>query len=280
MQVLKLDVMPLLPPTSSITKSIRQDSRFYLSLDDDLLRIFGGERISTIMEELELVDGEPIEHNLISKAIENAQAKVEGHNLDIRKQLLEYDDVMNQQREAIYRQRREALTGKDLREQIIEMIRDKADDIAQIHGDGRLPAGKWDWNGITSAVYGSLNLHLDFPDDTTINGLEAVGLSEMIFEAASRLYEEKEQIIGQEDFRQLERFVMLQNVDNLWTEHLSNMGHLREGISRRAYPRQNPLLLYKKEGLDLFEDMISRIEDATVQTLMRIEKGESESTED
>ena len=254
-------------------------SRFYLSLDDDLLRIFGGERISGIMERLGMEDGEPIEHNLISKAIENAQAKVEGHNFDIRKHLIEYDDVMNQQREVIYRQRREALTGANLKGSIIDMIEDKATEISRQYADERLPAEEWDWEGITNTVYNSLNFRLGSPDEALLSGLEQAGLSQMIFEAGNHLYEERERRIGEADFRQLERIVMLQNVDNLWKDHLLSMDHLKEGIGLRGYAQQNPLLIYKKEGFDLFQDMIDRIKDETLGILFRIQISEPENIE-
>jgi len=251
-------------------------SRFYLSLDDDLLRIFGGERISGIMERLGMEDGEPIEHGLISRAIENAQAKVEAHHFDMRKHVLEYDDVMNQQREVIYRQRREALTGKDLKEAVLDLIHEKADDISALFGDERLPADEWDWEGIKSTVYSNFSFQMDDPDDDLLDGLTPEGLSQLIGDAACRLYEQKEQTIGAGDLRQLERYVMLQNVDALWKDHLLNMDHLKEGIGLRGYAQQHPLLVYKKEGFDLFQDMIQRVKEETLAILFRIQLTEPE----
>ena len=137
-------------------------SRFYLSLEDDLLRIFGGERISKIMERLGMEDGEPIEHKLISRAIENAQAKVEGHNFDIRKQLIEYDDVMNQQREVIYRQRREALSGEDLKPVFVDIIEEQAEMIADRFADSKSSPEDWDFKAINDAVYNQFNFRIDF----------------------------------------------------------------------------------------------------------------------
>ena len=167
-------------------------SRFYLALEDDLLRIFGGERITGIMEKLGMEEGEPIEHNMISRAIENAQSKVEGHNFDIRKQLLEYDDVMNQQREVIYRQRREALSGKDLKAEIQEMIREKAEDIAESLVDDNSYAEEWDLKEIRDAVYQQFNFRLNGFDEETLDGLNRDGLAELIYESADQVYQDRE----------------------------------------------------------------------------------------
>ena len=249
-------------------------SRFFLSLEDDLLRIFGGERITGIMDKLGMEEGEPIEHNLISRAIENAQSKVEGRNFEIRKQLLEYDDVMNQQREVIYRQRREALFGKDLKGSLLEIIEEKSDEIAISFADERVPSDEWDFKGINEAVYKQYNLRLPPLDTETLDGLNADGLAQFIIEEATKYYEEKEQAIGAEDFRQLERIVMLQTVDNLWKDHLLSMDHLKEGIGLRGYAQQNPLLIYKKEGFDMFQDMISRIKEETIGILFRVQLAE------
>jgi preprotein translocase subunit SecA len=255
-------------------------SRFYLALEDDLLRIFGGERITGIMEKLGMEEGEPIEHNMISRAIENAQSKVEGHNFDIRKQLLEYDDVMNQQREVIYRQRREALSGKDLKAEIQEMIRDKAEEIADsFAGDNPHPE-EWDLKEIRDAVYKQFNFRLNGFDEDTLDGLNRDGLAEMIFEEAGRVYQDREAAIGSEEFRQLERLVMLQTVDNLWKDHLLSMDHLKEGIGLRGYAQQNPLIVYKKEGYELFQDMIERVKEETVGILYRIQIAEPEKMDD
>ncbi|MGA9538012.1 MAG: preprotein translocase subunit SecA [Desulfobacterales bacterium] len=249
-------------------------SRFYLSLEDDLLRIFGGERITGIMDRLGMQEGEPIEHGLISRAIENAQSKVEGHNFEIRKQLLEYDDVMNQQREVIYRQRREALFGKDLKSSILEIIEEKSEEIAGAFADERAPAEEWDFKGLNEAVFKQFNFRLPTLEGDTLDGLTQEGLSQLINDEAVGIYEEKEKVIGSEDFRQLERIVMLQNVDNLWKDHLLSMDHLKEGIGLRGYAQQNPLLVYKKEGFEMFQEMIARIKEETLGILFRIQLAE------
>jgi preprotein translocase subunit SecA len=255
-------------------------SRFYLALEDDLLRIFGGERITGIMEKLGMEEGDPIEHNMISRAIENAQSKVEGHNFDIRKQLLEYDDVMNQQREVIYRQRREALNGKDLKEAIDEMIREKAEEIADTFAGDTPHAEDWDLDEIRDTVYKQYNFRLNAFDEQTLDGLNRDGLAELIYEAAGKVYLEREKAIGSDEFRQLERLVMLQTVDNLWKDHLLSMDHLKEGIGLRGYAQQNPLIVYKKEGYDMFQDMIGRIKEETLGILYRIQIAEPQKMEE
>jgi preprotein translocase subunit SecA len=255
-------------------------SRFYLALEDDLLRIFGGERITGIMEKLGMEDGEPIENRMISKAIENAQAKVEGHNFDIRKQLLEYDDVMNQQREVVYRQRREALNGKSLKPSIEEMIQDKAEEIAYNFSDEKAHPEEWDWKGLKKAVFKQFNFRLDKIDDDTMDGLTREGLAQLIADSSLSVYNEKEASVGHEDFRHLERIVMLQTVDNLWKDHLLSMDHLKEGIGLRGYAQQDPLIVYKKEGFELFQEMISRIKEETLGILYRIQISEPQNIAD
>ncbi len=254
-------------------------SRFYLALEDDLLRIFGGERMSAIMEKLGMEEGEPIEHNLISRAIENAQTKVEAHNFDIRKQLIEYDDVMNQQREVIYRQRRETLRGDSLRPEIEDMIRDKAEIIAHTFADDKIDVSEWDFKGMDEAIFNQYNFHLHFTE-AVLDGLTREGVAEIINTEALEIYAKKEAEIGAENFRRLERYVMLNTVDALWKDHLLSMDHLKEGIGLRGYAQQNPLIVYKKEGFEMFQGMISRIQEETVSILFRIQPVEPERLDD
>ncbi|MBW2107217.1 MAG: preprotein translocase subunit SecA [Deltaproteobacteria bacterium] len=245
-------------------------SRFYLSLEDDLLRIFGGERMSSIMERLGMEEGEPIEHRMISKAIENAQRKVEGHNFDIRKHLIEYDDVMNQQREVIYAQRREALSGESLRPTIEAMIAELAGKIADDFAETDVLPDEWDMKGLRDAVFHQFGLRLRI-DRKTQEGLTAEGLSDFVTQAAMKLYEEREAAFGAEEFRNLERVVVLQVVDNLWKEHLLAMDHLKEGIGLRGYGQEDPLVVYKREGFEMFAEMVERIKEETVRFLFRIQ---------
>ena len=255
-------------------------SRFYMALEDDLLRIFGGERITGIMEKLGMKEGEPIEHGLISRAIENAQSKVEGHNFEIRKHLLEYDDVMNQQRTVIYAQRREILMGKDLREAIMEMIAETVEGIADTFVDEKTHPEYWDLKAVSDAVYKQFNFR---PERLTREGVETLdrdGLVDLIAGQATRNYEAREAEIGAATFRQLERMVMLQTVDNLWKDHLLSMDHLKEGIGLRGYAQQQPLLVYKKEGFELFQNLMARIEEETLGILFRIQIAAPEKLEE
>jgi preprotein translocase subunit SecA len=251
-------------------------SRFYMALEDDLLRIFGGERMGNIMNRMGMEEGEPIEHNLISKAIENAQRKVEAHNFEIRKQLLEYDNVMNQQREVIYRQRREALSGENLKDAVLAMINEKAAEIAQTCADERVPPEEWDLKGLREAVFKQFNFRLQW-DPEGLKAPDPEGLTETIREQAEKVYEVREQSIGLEAMRELERVVMLQTVDHLWKDHLLSMDHLKEGIGLRGYAQQDPLLVYKKEGFEMFSEMISRIKEETLGILFRVEIAQPES---
>jgi preprotein translocase subunit SecA len=256
-------------------------SRFYLALEDDLLRIFGGERITGIMERLGMEEGEPIEHNLISRAIENAQSKVEAHNFDIRKHLLEYDDVMNQQREVIYKQRRDLLTGVNLKETIEDIMMESAEGIAAQFADERALPEDWDWEAISDAVFQQFNFRLSPLDKDTLDGLNDEGLAQSIYDQAHGIYQEKVAMLGSADeFRQLERVVMLQTVDNLWKDHLLSMDHLKEGIGLRGYAQQNPLLIYKKEGFEMFQETIERIKSETLGILFRIQLAEPDHIED
>jgi preprotein translocase subunit SecA len=252
-------------------------SRFFLSLDDDLLRIFGGERISNIMGRLGMEEGEPIEHGLISRAIENAQSKVEGHNFDIRKHLLEYDDVMNQQREVIYKQRRDLLMGENIHDTIEDMINEKSEETAAAFADERTLPEDWDHRGISDAVFKQFNHRLTPLDENTLDGLNQDGLAQAIYNQCRSAYAQRESVIGKEIMRHLERVVMLQTVDNLWKDHLLSMDHLKEGVGLRGYAQQNPLLVYKKEGFELFQDLIERIKEETLSILFRIQLAEHQS---
>ncbi len=246
-------------------------SRFYLSLEDDLLRIFGGDRITAIMNKLGIDEGEPIEHGLISRAIENAQSKVEGHNFEIRKQLIEYDDVMNQQREVIYRQRRQILTDKDLSEIFREMVEER---VWQIHAEfkqEKLHVMEWDLAGLSEAVKKQFNIDMDFTVMDDSDDLTSESLGQLIEDAAKQAYHAKEALLGPDDTRRLESYIMLQTVDSLWKDHLLNMDHLKEGIGLRGYAQQNPLIIYKKEGYEMFEGLVERIKEETLGIFFRVQ---------
>jgi preprotein translocase subunit SecA len=245
-------------------------SRFYLSLEDDLLRIFGGDRITAIMNKLGIDEGEPIEHGLISRAIENAQSKVEGHNFEIRKQLIEYDDVMNQQREVIYRQRRQILTDKDLSDLFLQMVEDRAWQIHAQFAQEKLHVMEWDLPGLSDAIKKQFNIDMDFTSlDEDHQTSDALG--QIIEDVSKQAYKAKEAILGPDDTRRLESYIMLQTVDSLWKDHLLNMDHLKEGIGLRGYAQQNPLIIYKKEGYEMFEGLVERIKEETLGIFFRIQ---------
>ena len=245
-------------------------SRFYLSLEDDLMRIFGADRIQGIMSRLGMEEGVPIEHGLVTRAIENAQKKVEAHNFDIRKHLLEYDDVMNKQREVIYNQRREVLKGEDLKQDVLEMAQGLADEILARYGDKELHPAEWDLTGLSAGMHHQFNLREDFKAGE-LDELTEDGLAEMVTQKVAQAYEDKENRFGAPMLRQLEKIIMLQTIDSLWKDHLLNMDHLKEGIGLRGYGQKNPLQEYQKEGFEMFEDMIHRIQEDVVQKLFTVE---------
>ncbi|BCO08432.1 protein translocase subunit SecA [Desulfolithobacter dissulfuricans] len=245
-------------------------SRFFLSLEDDLLRIFGSGRLSSIMDKLGMEEDEPIEHSMISKAIENAQRKVEGHNFDIRKHLLEYDDVMNKQREVIYRQRREVLESDNVKQIIDDMIADLVDGLVEEYAIERTPSEDWDWQGLGERMAELFNLELNVPEEER-EGLDAQRLSELLLDQVNQAYARQEEHNGEEQMRHLERIILLQMVDTHWKEHLLNMDHLKEGIGLRGYGQKNPLDEYKKEGFNLFMSMIQTVKEQTVGTLLRVQ---------
>ena len=245
-------------------------SRFYLSLEDDLLRIFGSDRISGIMDKLGMEEDEPIEHTMISRAIENAQRKVEGHNFDIRKHLLEYDDVMNKQREVIYRQRREVLGSEDVQEVVTDMFPELAEVVAQEFAETRTPSEEWDWAGASERMFGLFGFSGEW-SEAEKKDLDPGTFAELILATLKKRYAEREQEIGTANLRHLERVVLLQIVDHHWKEHLLNMDHLKEGIGLRGYGQKNPLDEYKKEGFNMFGEMISTMKSQTVSTLFRLQ---------
>lgn len=245
-------------------------SRFFLSLEDDLLRIFGSDRISGIMDKLGMEEDEPIEHTMISKAIENAQRKVEGHNFDIRKHLLEYDDVMNKQREVIYTQRREVLKGEDVNPIVKDMIADLAEELVAAFAVEKTPSEDWEWEAFNEQAEERFNLQLTW-NKTERTDLSYDSLLTKLTAEIDGKYQRQEEQNGVEQMRQLERMILLQMVDTLWKEHLLNMDHLKEGIGLRGYGQKNPLDEYKKEGHKLFMSMIEAVKQQTVASLLRVQ---------
>jgi preprotein translocase subunit SecA len=246
-------------------------SRFYLSLEDDLMRIFGGERIQNMMNRIGMEEGEPIEHRLISGAIERAQRKVEGHHFDIRKQLIEYDDVMNQQREVIYRQRQEALRGENLKPAIVEMIQGMIESMADEYADDRMVPEEWEWQALNDEFfqYFAFRVH---PDKDRLDSLRPENLYDYLYTEVMAAYQKKEMELDPREFRKIEQLVMLQTVDRHWKDHLLQMDHLKEGIGLRGYAQQNPLIVYKKEGFEMFQEMIFQIQKSIISVLFRVER--------
>ncbi|MBU4130979.1 MAG: preprotein translocase subunit SecA [Proteobacteria bacterium] len=246
-------------------------SRFYLSLEDDLLRIFGGDRIHAVMDRLGIEEGEHIEHTFISKAIENAQSKVEGHNFEIRKHLLEYDDVMNQQREVIYRQRRQALKEDNLKSVILEMVEDKAYELVDQFSDEKTPIKEWDLEALETGAKKLFTFSEIDLSPAVRENFSQDQVSDFIFNMAKEHYLAREALIGEEQMRRIERFIILQTVDSRWKEHLLSMDHLKEGIGLRGYAQQDPLRIYKKEGFDMFHGLMERIKEEVVDILYKIQ---------
>lgn len=244
-------------------------SRFYLSLEDDLLRIFGSERISSIMERLDMQEGERIEHRLLTAAIERAQARVEGHNFDMRKHLLEYDDVMNKQREVIYQQRSKVLKEKSLKEEVETAIEELAEGIAQQHADEKTLPVEWNIKGLKDDVFKQFSFPLHLPPDTQ-EDLTYERLGELVIQQAQEVYKRKETEFGEDAIRQIEKMVYLQVIDTLWKEHLLNMDHLKEGIGLRGYAQKDPLREYQKEGYDMFLDLAGRINAEAIEKLYMV----------
>lgn len=254
-------------------------SRFYLSLEDDLLRIFGSERISHIMDRLGIEEDQPIEHRLVTKAIENAQRRVEAHNFEIRKHLLEYDNVMNKQREVIYAQRREVLSGENLRDSVLEMVEEQIESFVDLYTDEKGLPEDWDWKGLQDAIYQQFSFRWN-PPPLNEDGLNRSRLKEMLTEEAKKIYERKEKEFGEPLLRYLEKVLMLQSIDHHWKDHLLAIDQLKEGIGLRGYGQKDPLIEYQKEAYQMFLDMLERIKRDTVQKLFAIQIAKQEEAKE
>jgi len=255
-------------------------SRFYLSLEDDLMRIFGGERVKMIMERVGMEEGEPIEHRYTTKAIENAQKKVEAHNFDIRKHLLEFDDVMNKQREVIYSQRRFILGGgEELTGAIKDMVEDVVGEMVTRFIDDKPHYEEWDIPGLQEALWGQFGIRFRF-DALPESQRTEEGLTEHILEGVNKAYEKKEQEVTPEIMRELEKFIMLQAVDSQWKDHLLNMDHLKDGIGLRGYGQRDPLKEYQREGYEMFLEMSERIKEETVRNILLVRIAGSDDLDD
>ncbi|MBQ7858974.1 MAG: preprotein translocase subunit SecA [Faecalibacterium sp.] len=246
-------------------------SRFYLSLEDDLMRLFGGDRVQGLMTSLGIEEDMPIENKMITSTIENAQKKLESRNFEIRKNVLKYDDVMNQQREIIYGQRRKVLDGEDLQEYMHQMLRDNLHGSCEqfLSGDD---TAQWDFSALRRHYKGWLTTDGDFRyNDAEKSGLTRDGVENMLYERGIQLLQGKEVRYGAPTMRELERICLLRNVDKLWMEHIDNMDQLRQGISLRGYGQKDPVVEYRIEGFDMFDQMIDSIRENTVKMLLNIE---------
>ncbi|HNU75697.1 MAG TPA: preprotein translocase subunit SecA, partial [Deltaproteobacteria bacterium] len=252
------------------------ESRFYLSLEDDLLRIFGSERISSIMDRLGVAEDEPIEHPLISRSIEGAQKKVEGRNFEIRKHLLEYDDVMNKQREVIYTQRRTILSEENLREHIEEMIDEVLDETVDMYAPRKSPVSEWDMDGLKGWVRNVFDIDFDYVPE---KGAAPESLLGTLRERVLERYAQREAEFSPQIMRMVERQILLITLDSLWKDHLLSMDHLKEGIGLRGYGQKNPLREYQREGFDMFLATLSRMRELSLERLFKIQIQREEDVE-
>ena len=259
-------------------------SRFFLSLEDDLMRIFASERVSNLMLKLGMEEGVPIEHGMVTKSIENAQKKVEAHNFDIRKQILEYDDVMNKQREVVYAHRKDVLTGDTIQEDVEDWLVEVVDSLLKSSCPEEAYAEAWDLEGLREAVIGQFGVELITVADASEMGRD--GLREELLERVQTFFrrkrEERDEHVGLEIRQQLERTVILQVIDHHWKEHLLGMDQLRDGIGLRGYGQKDPLAEYKREGFDMFAAMMDRIKSDSLERLAKVQvvKGERVPLED
>ncbi len=246
------------------------ESRFYLSLEDDLLRLFGSEKLISMFNTLGVPEGEQIEHKMLSKAIENAQKKIEGNNFGVRKNLLDYDQVMNDQREIIYAERRRVLDGEDMRGAIYKMVTDRVENAVDtcILEDDR-NSENWDLQELNELVLPTIPIRPITPND--VSGINKSELKHLLKERAVKLYEEKEAEFPEADMiREIERVVLLKVIDRKWMDHIDDMEILREGIGLQAYAQRDPLVEYKMAGFEMFDNMIANIQEDTVRTLFHV----------
>ncbi len=242
-------------------------SKFFLSLGDDLMRIWGADRLSRIMQLSGLQEGEPIKHKMVSNAIERAQKQIEAQNFSIRKHLLEYDDVMNKQREVIYSMRRDILEGKSQKEYFHQLTEDI---LYQIGEESNMKketfAEDWDWERFKTRIKAQFAIDPEMFDIEKA-GLDGTEYLELVLQELHKIYEEKENIVGDEQMREIERVILLQTIDTRWKEHLLAMDHLKEGIGLRGYGQRDPLVEYKREGFDMFQQTINFIEEESLRFL-------------
>lgn len=250
-------------------------SRFYISLEDDLMRLFAGERMKSIIDSINMPEDEPLEHSLLTKTIEGAQKKVESNNFAIRKHVLQYDDVMNKQREIMYGERRKVLEGEDLSEHIAEMMRNIVESNVEMYTRQSKFAEEWDFEGLEMYVAKIFGMKKDAFYGLDKETLTKEGLVDHILEKAHEIYKQKESEFGAEHFREIERVVLLRVVDSKWMDHIDAMDQLRQGINLRAYGQQDPVRAYQVEGFDMFDEMTRSIWEDTVGFLFHVARTEN-----
>jgi len=255
-------------------------SRFYLSLEDDLMRIFASERVSQLMLKLGMEEGVPIEHGMVTRAIANAQKKVEAHNFEIRKQLLEYDDVMNKQREVIYQHRRAVLSGENLTDDLRDMMAGMVESALNVYCPAEQYPEEWDMKGLAEMMQGQFGLDVTQGKHDQGESLRDIGRDALLEDLKTQVreaYERKEKDLGPELMRFLEKNFMLQVIDHHWKDHLLGMDHLRDGIGLRGYGQKDPLIEYKREGYELFAGMMERIKSDTLERLFLVQAVRNEA---
>jgi preprotein translocase subunit SecA len=250
-------------------------SRFYVSLEDEIMRLFGSDRISPLLGKLGMTEDMPIEHPLITKAIENAQSRVEAHNFDIRKYLLEYDNVMNKQRETVYGMRKDIMEDPDVKERVLEMVDDLVGGLVDTYAPEKVYPEEWDLESLKGRLFETFFLKVGF-DGMDIKSMTRVGLLELVKEQVLKGYGNKEEEFGENMMRSIERFVSLSSLDAHWKEHLLSLDHVREGIGLRGYGQKDPLREYQRESFELFLDMMERVKMDTVQKLFAIQPAHEE----
>jgi len=248
------------------------ESRFFLSLEDDIMRLFGGERIQNLMETLNIDENEPIELKMLTNSIESAQKKVEGRNFSIRKSVLNFDDVMNKQREIIYDQRSKVLDGEDIHTSIMDMVKNSIADTVNTYLPNNEIHDNWNIDGLRNHFMGYLTTEEDlvFKDVNELADVEKEDIIADLTDKAFKLYEEKENEFGVETMREVERVILLKNVDRYWMDHIDNMDELKKGIYLRSYGQHDPVVEYRVEGFDMFDEMVASIREDTVRMLLTI----------